>query len=752
MPLPYHRSQASLSSRRARGDTQHTRNTSLALSPVSLSHYSETDPFLSPTTTRSSPPSPRTFHPTPPGPPSPHYSDHEHAVAFSPTTKRRRDVPHKGLLGQVQLPPSAKRTLTSTWLLLASATAVVIVFAVSLRSTTLGGSGLVGFRSRASKEFVKLAALGDEADKVAAGAGSELSEEDIEDTSGEIPITALPRPRRPDLDDPDARYLGFLPHSGFHNQRIALQNALLLGKLLNRTVLVPPVWIGWPISTQYYSDLRQSWLDIMLDNPSSFNLSTATPDSPLNVPASFTSSATTYPCPTCMADNATFLAEAAEAAAAKQNKWRDAGYEVRNDGYPIIPGLEPEDCKSYSPECRSTYRDTFLSWDFLVDLDRARAVGVDVVDRWDLRERALVSHLGVAESDVYVVEDRETYDFQFSDRASADAPLIDDNPTSSHYKRVVSLKTLGTLEPKVVLLGSLFGTGRVRIYNEPQAHEWSEALGQAMAFRNPWLLRPANAIVARLGGPANYVGVHARVGDGEFARRARANMERAWRELVVREMGVDEAVADEMWELVRPNVVVGRRSERGRVRAAEPVSVEPAAAAAREQVEARDEVDRAEQGAQLARRGVLDGAKSWLPSLGRTADSPSSRLVNLTCRAPLHTDPRFEPFNVPLYLATDARSPEHDLNLRAFFAAFPCTFVLGDFDRPDAARNDGVVVKSVERMGRLVNALDGVPLGRLFLPFLEAIVAAKGRLVVGTEHSTFSSFASTSLHDAYWAE
>lgn len=230
----------------------------------------------------------------------------------------------------------------------------------------------------------------------------------------------------------------------------------------------------------------------MLTNPASFNLSTVSPDSPLNRPASFASSTSDYPCPTCAADNSTLLAEVAAATAAKLSKWREAGYEVRPDGAPIIPGLKPEDCKSYSPECRFTYRDTFLSWDFLVDLDRARKdVGVEVVDRWDVRERALVEQLGVDDSDVYVVEDRDTYDFQFSDRAKEDAPLIDDNQTSSHYKRTVSIRTLATLEHRVVLLGSLFGTGRVRIYNEPRAHEWSEALGRAMAFR--CVARPARA-------------------------------------------------------------------------------------------------------------------------------------------------------------------------------------------------------------------------------------------------------------------
>ena len=44
--------------------------------------------------------------------------------------------------------------------------------------------------------------------------------------------------------DPAARYLAYLPHSGFHNQRIAFENALVLSRLLNRTLLVPPVRLG----------------------------------------------------------------------------------------------------------------------------------------------------------------------------------------------------------------------------------------------------------------------------------------------------------------------------------------------------------------------------------------------------------------------------------------------------------------------------------------------------------------------------
>lgn len=42
------------------------------------------------------------------------------------------------------------------------------------------------------------------------------------------------------------KYITYLPHSGFHNQRIELENALLLAYYLNRTLLLPDVFLGNP--------------------------------------------------------------------------------------------------------------------------------------------------------------------------------------------------------------------------------------------------------------------------------------------------------------------------------------------------------------------------------------------------------------------------------------------------------------------------------------------------------------------------
>lgn len=496
----------------------------------------------------------------------------------------------------------------------------------------------------------------------------------------------------------------------------------------------------------------------MLSTPQSFNVSDLRDGSRLSEPIEARSSADDFPCPTCDADNVELVAKQQEHEAQTRAKWLAMGYEVRPDGFPIVPGLMAEDCKSYSPECRSTYLDTFLGWDFLVDLDKAREVGVDVAGRWDIRERALLETLRLQADDFvssaaasrqggprshtdvsqYILEDRQKYDFRFTDGLRPDSPMIVANNDTSHWNRDVSVAALKSLPQRVLLVGSLYGSGRVSLTKEPDASTWSSAFARAMAFSNSWLIRPADAIVERLGGCDNFVGVHARVGDGQFARHAQANMEQAWRALVDR-LGVSQAVAEDMWQRVEPATEpVGTSRTRGRPRSSKRDLVvaesEPTA------WHALDGISDASNGtvdnAQAAKRGILD--EMWSTVFGSEGLPLASNLRNLSCRAPLHAEPRYAAFNTPLYLATDSRHPEADENLTAFFAAFPCTFILGDFSAPNPARNDGVVVSSVNEMSRLVNRLDDVPLGRLFLPFLEAIVAAKARVTVGTDKSTFS--------------
>lgn len=353
----------------------------------------------------------------------------------------------------------------------------------------------------------------------------------------------------------------------------------------------------------------------------------------------------------------------------------------------------------------------------------------------------------------FVIQDSEKFDFQFTDYTNppADLPLIHDNTNADHWKRNVSINAMRELPHKVVLVGSLFGWGRVTRDDNSHEAKYFE-FARSLAFRNPWLLGPADAIRDRLGGPDGYVGVHARVGDGVFLDKARANMEETWRR-VAYVAGADDDVVEEMWEVVKP-VVDEPEPVQGMKRVKR--SVEARQETKREEVSAWAEVDQDDfldtlDAVVREHASTLLGASSHRRVTKRSTPlgpRQAASLSSLTCRGKLHTATALAPFNIPVYLATDSRDPTADPNLMPFFAAFPCTFILSDFDHP-TQWNEGEMVAGVGRMMKLANRIDHQPLGRLFLPFLEATIAAKGFAAAGTFGSTFSDFATKEMHQSY---
>ncbi|SGY69400.1 BQ5605_C004g03009 [Microbotryum silenes-dioicae] len=68
--------------------------------------------------------------------------------------------------------------------------------------------------------------------------------------SSVIDVDVAPPPLAETLIDPAPpidRYLAYSPHSGYHNQRISLENALTIAYMLKRTLLVPPACLGLAI-------------------------------------------------------------------------------------------------------------------------------------------------------------------------------------------------------------------------------------------------------------------------------------------------------------------------------------------------------------------------------------------------------------------------------------------------------------------------------------------------------------------------
>ena len=59
-------------------------------------------------------------------------------------------------------------------------------------------------------------------------------------------------------DSEEAHYISYNPHSGLHNQRIQLENALVLAQLLNRTLLLPALRLGQSIAWDRGKQLQEA--------------------------------------------------------------------------------------------------------------------------------------------------------------------------------------------------------------------------------------------------------------------------------------------------------------------------------------------------------------------------------------------------------------------------------------------------------------------------------------------------------------
>ncbi|KAI1316592.1 hypothetical protein EDD11_009717 [Mortierella claussenii] len=69
-------------------------------------------------------------------------------------------------------------------------------------------------------------------------------------------------PSRPPTEG--EKFLAYLPHSGFHNQLITLENALRLAAYLNRTLLLPPLYLSHKRQALLWKEppvLLQQWAD-----------------------------------------------------------------------------------------------------------------------------------------------------------------------------------------------------------------------------------------------------------------------------------------------------------------------------------------------------------------------------------------------------------------------------------------------------------------------------------------------------------
>ncbi|KAF9070863.1 hypothetical protein BDP27DRAFT_1323131 [Rhodocollybia butyracea] len=367
------------------------------------------------------------------------------------------------------------------------------------------------------------------------------------------------------MSSPHEKYLSYLPHSGFHNQRIALENALTLSRILNRTLLIPPIRLGRPLRYVNYNSLY-SFVALSGKNNLTHCSKTA-----LDVPL-------------------------------------------------------PSECLDY-------FGYTFLPWEWLFDFFAIIHDNQQAIFRWNLTDAWISECLNISSSDVRVLKDSSRYHFRFSDDPS--------NKRKSKFSEDLQISTLTSFPETLLQFGTLFGSSRLYL-SEPTHYHIRSQIRENMIITNPYLLRVADLVAKSLGD--SYLGVHVRLGDGQFQVDDGARARSVWSSLVQDKLGLstEEARVLEQNSIVLPD--------------------EP-----------------------------LDGSQEPL------RDILGSRLQ---CRGGDHTQAHLLPLNTPLFIATDAKDPTTNPHLALFFNTFPCAFHLGDFAEHLTILNqlenhlDGVKLKS----------------------------------------------------------
>ncbi|KAF5388855.1 hypothetical protein D9757_005649 [Collybiopsis confluens] len=338
-------------------------------------------------------------------------------------------------------------------------------------------------------------------------------------------------PRR---NSPNEKFLSYLPHSGFNNQRIALENALTLSHILNRTLLIPPIRLGTPLRYVNYDSLY-SFLALSGKD----NLRHCSKIS-LNLP---------------------------------------------------LP-----------PECLDYFDYTFLPWDWLFDFPPIRALQ-SFIFRWNLTDAWIRECLNISSSDVHTFKDSSRYHFRFVDGHSA---------KQSKYLENIDIGMMASLSEPLLQIGTLFGSSRLHLAH-PGNHRIRSQFRSSMVLMNPLLLQAAELVGQRLGD--SFLGVHVRLGDGQFQLERETKARAVWLSLL--------------------KDVIGLSAE-------DTLALE-------------------------------EDFGSRVDSDLETVDNDSLR----QCRGLYHTKPQLMALNTPLYIATDAT--DKDPSLALFFDTFPCTFVLSDF-------------------------------------------------------------------------
>ncbi|KAI8879873.1 hypothetical protein K501DRAFT_325288 [Backusella circina FSU 941] len=261
------------------------------------------------------------------------------------------------------------------------------------------------------------------------------------------------------------RYIAYLPHSGLSNQRIELSNALLLAYMLNRTLIVPPAFLGSVFGWMEREQLEEhlSWLT----TPKNFGKICQRP-SPGRL--------------------ASYLQRS------KCEEYRQIA---------VIPWEALHDLSSLNVK---------LHFQSIVSTEEIKAT-------LNLSDHDIFNYQDAQLYDWRLYEDRATGLKLLNEKAN----YFDSFAGRSYYK-VLLMDHFESRPEKLLYLGGVFGTTRLNIV-EPEHLKMQKKITQALHYRLDGPLGDTvHNIVNYLGGKGSFMSLHFRTADRPFSKKIEYNL------------------------------------------------------------------------------------------------------------------------------------------------------------------------------------------------------------------------------------
>ncbi|GBB94872.1 hypothetical protein RclHR1_02430013 [Rhizophagus clarus] len=286
-----------------------------------------------------------------------------------------------------------------------------------------------------------------------------------------IPITVSLPPSN-FSENPKEKFLTYLPHNGFNNQRDALINAIMLSYITNRTLLMPPILINYYPQKTTFHPLYDA----------------------LN-----------------------------EAVIAKKYRKEHCYKDDYNDG---------NDANIFSPHSfcdNSLYSkyDEFnmLNWDQVFDLSEIKK-HVKMINRgYDFSLEGLKYNFNIGDDDTHLFIENINYEFEFFDNDKSIRRIHE------NFEKKFLISDLIKVDKKLLHFTSLYNINKIVLENQDNM-KFRQFIHNKLMINEPNILNISNGIIKKLGGKGNYVGIHLRAFDGFFKAIVEYNKELLFTDLM----------------------------------------------------------------------------------------------------------------------------------------------------------------------------------------------------------------------------